>query len=80
MGQGAGVVQLLSAALDLAVGGELAQQTLELGTVGVLHPEGAGNLARADLSRLRADEGEKVVLGRERRSGVGALHEGSVCG
>jgi hypothetical protein len=64
MGQGAGLVQLLVAALDLAVVGELPEHTLEHSSIGVLQAEGAGDLASADFAGLLADEGEKVVFGR----------------
>ena len=64
-GQGAGVMQLLAAALDAAFVGQFAQHALERGAVGVLQPEGAGDLARADLAGLLADEGEDLFLGGE---------------
>ena len=63
MGQGAALVQLLAAALDLAFVGELAQHALELDAVGILHAEGARDFAGADLAGLLADEGEEVVFG-----------------
>ena len=77
VGQGAGMVQLLAAALDAAFVGELAQHALERGAVGVLQAEGARDLARADLAGLLADEGEEVVFG-----GKGRLwpSEGTICG
>ena len=75
VGKGAGTVQLLVAALDNAVVGELAQHALEGGAVGVLEPEGARDLAGADLAGLLADEGNDVVFGREVRFGGGACHE-----
>ena len=52
LGQGPGMMQLLAAALDAAFVGELAQHVLERGAVGVLHAEGARDLARADLAGL----------------------------
>lgn len=76
VGKGAGSVQLLMAALDNAVVGELAQHALERGAVGVLEPEGARDLAGADFAGLLADEGNDVVFGREVRfGGGGACHE-----
>ncbi len=42
--------------------GEFAQHALERDAVGVLHIEGARDLARSDLARLRGDEGEEVLL------------------
>ena len=68
-----GVMQLLAAALDLALVGELAQHALELGAVGILQAEGARDLARADLAGLLADEGEDVVLGGEGRLADGSF-------
>ena len=47
---------------DAAFVGELAQHALERGAVGVLQAEGAGDLARADLAGLLADEGERGRL------------------
>ena len=58
------VMQFLAATLDLALVRELAQHAPELGAVGILHAEGAGDFAGAYSSALRADEGEDVVLGR----------------
>ena len=74
VGEGAGTVQLLVAALDNAGVGELAQHALEGGAVGVLEPEGARDLAGADFAGLLADEGNDVVFGREVRFGGGACH------
>jgi hypothetical protein len=50
-------------ALDFALARQLAQHAFEGGTVGILHAEGASDLARADVSGLLADEGEDVVFG-----------------
>ncbi len=75
LGQGAGMMQLLLALRDAALVGELAQRALELGAVGVLEPEGARDLARADAARLLADEGEDLLLGRMRWLARGAFHE-----
>jgi hypothetical protein len=50
MGQRPGMVQLLAALLDAAFVPELAQHGLERGAVGVLHAEGARDLAGADFS------------------------------
>ena len=74
MRQRAGVMQLLAPVLDDAVVGELAQHALERGAVGVLQPEGARDLAGADLAGLLADEGNEVVFGREVRFGGGSCH------
>ena len=46
------MVQLLAALLDAALVLKLAQHGLERGTVGVLHAEGARDLAGADFSGL----------------------------
>ena len=54
--QRAGVVQALSALLDLPAVGEFAQHLFERGAVGVLGAKRAGNLARADLAGMLADE------------------------
>jgi hypothetical protein len=75
MRQGAGMMQFLAATLDAAGVGQLAQHALELGAVGILHAEGARDLAGADLAALRADEGEDVVFAGEGRLGVGTFHE-----
>ena len=62
--QRAGLMQLLAAALDAAFVGELAQHLLEPRAVGILEAEGAGDLARADLAGLLADEGAADRLWR----------------
>ena len=49
----------------LAFVGQFAQHALELGAAVVLQIEGAGDLARADLAGLVADEGEDFFLGGE---------------
>jgi hypothetical protein len=67
-------MQLLAATLDAAGVGQLTQHALELDAVGILHAEGACDLAGADLAALRADEGEDVVFGGEGRLGVGTFH------
>jgi hypothetical protein len=69
--KGAGMVQLLAPALDLALIGELAQHAFERGAIIVLQAEGARNLACPDLSGLAADEGDNVVAGWKRRFLVG---------
>jgi len=74
MGQAAGLVQLLAAALDCTLFGELAQHALERRAVGVFQSEGAGDFAGADLAGRLADEGEEVVFGGEGRFGNGAFH------
>ena len=66
-------MQLLAPALDVAFVGKLAQHALELGAVGVLEAESAGDLARADLAGLLADEGEELVFAREEGSFHGPL-------
>ena len=73
--QGAGMMQLLAAALDRAFVGKLAQHALERGAVGILQAEGARDLAGADLAGLLADEGEEVVFGGSGRFGASAFHE-----
>src|SRR6516162_7330776 len=77
-GQGAGVMQLLAAALDQALVGKLAQHALEDGAIGVLQAEGARDLAGADLAGLLADEGEEVVFGGKGRLGMGTCHENKI--
>ena len=74
VGQRPGVMQLLAAALDAALVGQLPQHALERGAVGVLQAEGARELARADLSGLLADEGDEVVFGGEGRRCVRTFH------
>ena len=75
MGEGAGMVQLLAAAFDAALVSQLAQHGLERGAVGVLHAEGAGDLARADFSRLPADEGNEIVFGGKGGCAVRTFHD-----
>ena len=75
VGQGAGMMQLLAAALDAAFVGKLAQHALEVGAVGVLHAEGARDLAGADLAGMLADEGEDVVFGGPRWLGLWTFHD-----
>ena len=77
-GQCAGMMQLLAAALDPAFVGELAQHALERGAVGILHAEGARDLAGADFAGLLADEGEELVLGGKGRFGLGTFHENAI--
>src|SRR5262249_48150261 len=60
--QRAGGVQFLATALDASVIGEFSKHCLECGAVGVLEPEGARDLARADLAGLSGDEGDQIVL------------------
>src|SRR5271165_7575388 len=60
------MVELLAPALDLAVIGKLAEDSFERRAIIVLEAEGAGKLARADLARLPADEGENVFFRRKR--------------
>ena len=76
--QGPGLMQLLAAALDLAVVGELAQHVLERDAVGILHAERARDLARADFAGLLADEGKKVVFGGKGRFGLWTFHENAI--
>ena len=47
---------------DVAFVGQLAQHALQLDAAVVLQIEGAGDLARADLAGLFADEGEDLFL------------------
>ena len=75
-GQRAGVVQLLAAALDHAVVGELAQHALERGAVGVLQAEGARDLAHADLAGLCVPmKARRSSLEGRARFGEGLFHE-----
>ena len=74
MGQRAGLMQLLAAALDVALVAKLAQHALELGAVGILHAEGARDLARADFAGLLADEGNDVVFGGKGRLVMRTFH------
>ena len=69
--QGAGVMQPLSAPLDVALVGELAQHALERRAVGILGAEGARDLARADLAGVLADEGEKLLARGEELRVIG---------
>ena len=59
--QGGGLVDLSPALGDGAVVGELAQDALQLDAVGILQPELAGDFPRADLARIRTDEGDDGV-------------------
>ena len=61
--QCAGMMQLLASLFDRAFVGEIAQHALELGTHGILQPEGASDFAGADFAGVVADEGENVSLG-----------------
>ena len=63
--QGAGVMQLLALGFDAAFVGQFAQHALQLDAAVVLQIEGAGDLARADLAGLVADEGEDFFLAGE---------------
>ena len=63
--QGAGVMQALAAPVDQAFVGDFAQHAVERGAVGVLGAERARNFARADLAAAFADEGDKLLAGRE---------------
>src|SRR5579863_2638639 len=69
------MMELLLALRDAALVGELAQGALALGAVGVLEPEGARDLTRADAARLLADEGEDLLLGRIGRFARRTFHE-----
>ena len=59
------MMQLLALGFDAAFVGEFAQHALELDAAVVLQIEGAGDLARADLAGLVADEGEDFFLAGE---------------
>ena len=63
--QRAGMMQLLALGFDVSFVGELAQHALELGAAFVLQIESAGDLTRADLAGLVANEGEDVFLAGE---------------
>ena len=83
MRQRSGMMQFLVPALDLAGIRHLAQHALELGAVGILQAEGAGNFARADFAGLFADEGEQLFPGGAgkfdmRGFGNGAFHAISI--
>ena len=56
-------MQFLAPAFQPAFVVEFAQHAFERGAVVVLEVEGAGDLARADLTRLLADEGDELVFG-----------------
>ena len=74
IGKRSWMVQLLAALLDAALVREFAQHGLERGAVGVLHAEGARDLAGADFSGLLADEGDDVVFGGKWGFAVRAFH------
>src|SRR5208282_4315742 len=59
--QGFGLSDLFATLLDDAVIGELTQQLLQCGAVGVFEAELAGDLAGPDISRIRADKGDDGV-------------------
>src|SRR5437868_14260286 len=59
------LVQRLAACGDDAFVLEGAQDALELDAVGILQPEFARDLPRADLARLRTDEGEDRLRRRK---------------
>src|ERR1700688_3097888 len=63
--QRGGFADRLAALFDGAFVGELAQNSLQLGAVGVLQAELARDLAGADVPRMRADEGDDGVPGRK---------------
>jgi hypothetical protein len=48
-------------AIDPAFIGQIAQHTLERGTIGILGAEGARDFADADLAAAFADEGDKFL-------------------
>jgi hypothetical protein len=60
-------VEFLAPPLHQALISKVAQHALERGAVIILQAKRAGDLTRADLSRLAIDEGEKVFSRRERR-------------
>src|SRR6185437_3304122 len=59
--QGRRLLDLLAAPRDRAFVREFAQQLLQLHPVGILQTELTGDLARSDLSRMRADESDDDV-------------------
>ncbi len=59
------MVELFAPPLDDARVGKVAKHAFERGTIVVLQPEGARDLARSDLSRLAADKCENVLSGWE---------------
>jgi hypothetical protein len=61
----AGLVQLLAAALDCALFGELAQPALERRAVGVFSPKARAISRVLILPGRLADEGEVVLQGKE---------------
>jgi hypothetical protein len=52
-------------ARDNAIIGQRSQQAAQLGAVGVLQAEGAGDFTRSDIAGLRANEGNDLVPRRE---------------
>ena len=63
--QGGGLVDFPSALGDGAFVGEFAQDALQLDAVGILQAELAGDFPRADLARIRTDEGDDGVPARK---------------
>src|ERR1700761_1685454 len=59
--QRTGAMQLFAPPLDMAFVGEFAKHALERGAVGVLGPEGAGDLACADPAALLTHKCEQFV-------------------
>ncbi len=69
-GSAAGSLDLLAALGDRAFVGEFAQDAFQFGAVGVLQAEFARDLAGADFSGMRADEGDDGVPAPESRCRV----------
>ena len=64
-GRAPGWCSFFRLAFDAAFVGQFAQHALQLDAAVVLQIEGAGDLARADLAGLVADEGEDFFLAGE---------------
>src|SRR5579883_954204 len=63
--QRCGLADLATLLLDGAIVGELAQQALELGAIGVFQPELAGDLLGPELAGIVADEGDNgLAIGK----------------
>src|SRR5262249_62269457 len=67
----------LTAAIDLAVALQLADQRLERDAVGALDLEGAGDLAAAHRRRAVADEVEDLLAAGQGRLPLAALGHGA---
>ena len=59
------LADFLAALFDRTLVGKLAQDSLQLGAIGVFEAEFTSDLAGPDLSRMRADESDDGVCGRK---------------